>query len=77
MKQSEVVLLLPDVSRYSMNRRSNVPQIIVIFLFCIRLVELVELGEFNLNQSHMTERDWKLFCVSYLQLALWCSRYDS
>ena len=26
-----------------------------VFLFCIRLAELVELGEFNQNQSSMTE----------------------
>ena len=35
----------------------------VFFLFRITLVELVELGEFNQNQSSMT----KGFCVSHLQ----------
>ena len=48
----------------------------VFFLFCIRLVELVELGEFNYNQSSMTECYWKLFCVCHSLLALWCSGYD-
>ena len=27
----------------------------VFFLFCIKLLELAELGEFNYNQSSMTE----------------------
>ena len=47
------------------------------FLFWIRLAELVELGEFNYNQSSMTEGYCKLFCISHSQLALWCSGYDS
>ena len=45
----------------------------VFFLFCIGLDELVELGEFNQNQSRMTEG----YCASHSQLALWCSGYDS
>ena len=37
----------------------------VFFLFCIRLIELVELGEFNWNQSSMTEGYWNLPGVTH------------
>ena len=52
------------------------PFIGLFFLFWIGLVWLVELDEFNQNQSSMTEGYWKLFCVSHSLLAFWCNGYD-
>ena len=45
------------------------------FLFCVRLVELDELDEFNYNQLSMTESYWMIFCVSHSKLTLWCNGY--
>ena len=42
-----------------------------IILFCIGFDKLDGLGEFN--WPRITEGHWKLFCVSHLQLSVWCN----
>ena len=45
-----------NLSSMNLSTATNLSRLtIVFFLFCIRLVELLELGDFNQNQSSMTE----------------------
>ena len=67
--QAASKLMICIVAFLGKNRSS-----IVFFLFCVWLVYLVELCEFNFNQLTILR---KLFCVFNSQLALQCNGYDS
>ena len=50
--QTQAFVWLQEIGR---NLVTHALKVSVFFLFCIRLAELVELGEFNKNQSSMTK----------------------
>ena len=52
LEQTQAFVWLQEIGR---NLVTHALKVSVFFLFCIRLAELVQLGEFNKNQSSMTK----------------------